>query len=152
VGDEPSTVSTLVRIAGSTVAAQMIERTLAQGEPLPAMLAEVQKRLEAEEPAPILLFATRGERAMSNHYSENLRTGNLGPNPVTGIIGGGGGGASAVLDWLAMLPGFVSSQQAGCLRFMNKVVAIAKLPPEQWAPQFTQIRAEIPNLPVLPRL
>lgn len=114
------------------------------------MLAELQKRLEAEEPAPILLFATRGERAMSNHYFENLRSGNIGPNPVSGAIGGGGAGA--LLDWVAMLPGFVSSQQAGCLRFMNKLVEIARLPPEEWPPRFAQIRAEIPNLPVLARL
>ena len=137
LGDEPTAISMLVRIACQAVAVSLIERTLAQGEASPAMLAELQKRLEAEEPAPILLFATRGERAMSNHYFENLRSGNLGPNPVTGVIGGGGGGATALLDWVAMLPGFVSSQQAGCVRFMNKMVETARLPPEEWAPRFT---------------
>lgn len=150
VGDEPTAISMLVRIAVQAVAVALIERTLAQGEPSPAILAELQQRLEAEEPAPVLLFATRGERAMSNHYFENLRTGNLGPNAVSGVVGGGGAGA--VLDWLAMLPGVVSSQQAGCLRFMNKAVEIARQTPEAWAPQFNQIRAEIPNLPVLARL
>src|SRR4029077_18096329 len=145
-----TTISMLVRIALQSVAVSLIERTLAQGEASPVILAELQQRLEAEEPAPILLFATRGERAMSNHYFENMRTGNLGPNPVSGVVGGGGG-ASALLDWLSMWPRFFSPQQAGCLRFMNRVVEIARLPPEEWAPQFTQIRAEIPNLPVIAR-
>jgi hypothetical protein len=150
LGDEPTSISMLVRIACQAVAVGLIERTLAQGEVSPTRLAELQQRLEGEEPAPLLLFATRGERALSNHYFENLRTGNLGPTPVSAAVGGGGPGA--VLDWLAMLPGFVSSQQSGCLRFMNKVVEIARQPPEAWAPQFNQIRAEIPNLPVLARL
>jgi hypothetical protein len=151
IGDEPTTISMLVRIAVQAVAVGLIERTLAQGEPSPGILAELQQRLEAEEPAPLLLFATRGERAMSNHFFDNLRTANLGPNPITGAVGGGGAG-TAVLDWLAMLPGFVSSQQSGCLRLTNKVVEIARQPPETWAPQFNQIRAEIPNLPILARL
>jgi hypothetical protein len=147
LGDEPTAISMLVRIAVQAVAAGLIERSLAQGEASPAILAELQQRLEAEEPAPLLLYAARGERAMSNHYFENLRTGNAGPNAISGIAGGG-----AALDWLAMLPGFVGSQQAGCLRFMNRVVEVAKLPPDEWSASFAAIRAEIPNLPVLARL
>jgi hypothetical protein len=156
LGDEPTAISMLVRIACEMVAVQLIERTLAQGEASPALLAELQARMEAEEPAQLLLIAARGERALSNHFFDNLRAGNLGPNAVTGVVAGGapggGFGVNSLLDGLAMLPGFVAAQQTGCLRYANRIVEVAKLPPEQWAAPFAQMRQEAPNLPVLARL
>src|SRR5262245_2066539 len=63
IGDEPMTISQLVRIACQAVALNTLERVLAQTEPSNETLAAFQKRLEEEEKAPLLLIAFRGERA-----------------------------------------------------------------------------------------
>src|SRR5262249_27728221 len=52
VGDEPLTVSQLVRMSCNSVALGLLERTLAQGQGSDASLAELQKLLEDEEAAP----------------------------------------------------------------------------------------------------
>lgn len=154
IGDEPTTISMLTRIACQAVAADMVEHALAQGEPSPALLAELQKRIEAEEAAPLLLIAARGERALNTRFFEALRTGKLGVGGVGGVSGFAPGsvGPGNLIDWMVLLPGFVSSQQSGGLAFMNRLVETAKLPPEQWAAPFAAIRAETLNLPVLARM
>ena len=43
---------------------------------------------------------------------------------------GGGAPSFDVMAWLSRIPGFMASQSIACIKYMNDMVAIAKLPPE----------------------
>src|SRR5205823_12653707 len=68
LGDEPMLITQLVRIACQTVAIDLLERSLAQGEPSEEVLAAFQRRLEEIEPEPLVLYGLRGERAGSDTF------------------------------------------------------------------------------------
>lgn len=151
IGDEPMIISQLVRIACQAVALNALERVLAQGEPSDAVLEAFQKRLEAEEPAPLLLFAYRGERAGEYHLLEFMRQGNI----PTGLTAPGLGGRPATFDFMTIIlriPGVMASQAAGCIRFMNEMVELAKQPPETWSPKLATFRQQVNSLPTLAKL
>src|SRR5262249_12569637 len=57
IGDEPTLISQLVRIACRSIAVRKLERVLAQGEASAAVLAELQPLLEQDEAEPLFLFA-----------------------------------------------------------------------------------------------
>jgi hypothetical protein len=154
IGDEPMLISQLVRIAIQAVAVNMLERVLAQGEPPADRLAALQARLEAEEPAPLLLYGARGERAGGNQLFEYLRHN---PGTVSGLLGltrvtGAGGGGPDLVGVLSYVPGFLTMQHTGHLRYMNELVAIAERPPEEWEGLLAPMRAKVPQLPLLVRL
>ncbi|HEY1379613.1 MAG TPA: hypothetical protein VGF55_22610 [Gemmataceae bacterium] len=149
VGDEPFLISQLVRIACQAVAVNLLERTLAQGEPSEAVLAALQERLEAEEPAPLLLYGLRGERAGAHQLFENLRNGTVATASAAGMLGMN---LPSALNYVVNFPGFLTSQHAGHLRFMNEMVEIAKLPPEQWAARLAEQNAKVNQLPVMAKL
>jgi hypothetical protein len=77
VGDEPSLVSMLIRIACASSAAANLERILAQGEPTDASLAELQKMLEEEEAVPYLRIAFRAERGSMDLMMKAIEDGKL---------------------------------------------------------------------------
>ncbi|HEY1379612.1 MAG TPA: hypothetical protein VGF55_22605 [Gemmataceae bacterium] len=133
IGDEPFALSQVVRVAVQAIAVNLLERTLAQGEPSEAVLAALQSRLEDEEPAPLLLYAMRGDRAGIFRVFDNLRNGSV---SVTDMLG--------PLDTLSFEnlrcrnPASVICAQTWCLRSATAAVEIAKLPPEQWAVPFAE--------------
>ena len=77
IGDEPSLIAQLVRIAVTKTALSEVERTLAWAEPAPADLALIQALLIAERDVPRLLYGYRGERGMMFRLFENLDSGAL---------------------------------------------------------------------------
>jgi hypothetical protein len=77
VGDEPTLISQLVRMAIGGVARQSAERTLAWGEPTLG-LAELQAELTAEATANRMTPALRGERAMIDRLLERVDEGKVG--------------------------------------------------------------------------
>src|SRR5262249_32923155 len=79
IGDEPTAISQIFRALLQSLAVTTLERVLAQGEPPADLLATLQARIEAEEPAPLLLYALRSERAMRHRMVESLRNGTLSP-------------------------------------------------------------------------
>lgn len=83
LGDEPIFISQLIRNAGVVLTCQAIERTLAQGEPVPEDLIPLQKLLENEDIFPGLLIATRGERAMFQKAFEAVERGDLSVDELT---------------------------------------------------------------------
>src|SRR5207302_5809858 len=89
LGDEPFAISQLVRIACQDVAIKSLERVLAQGEPPADHLAALEARLEAEEPAPLFLYAVRGQRAGGNMLFENLRNGTASTAGLASMYGDG---------------------------------------------------------------
>jgi hypothetical protein len=62
------------------------------------------------------------------------------------------GGMPAPFSYLLRIPGYVTTQQAGLLRFMNEMVEIAKLPPEEWKARLTAQQANIKQLSMLVQL
>ena len=85
IGDEPTAISQLVRVACQAVALSTLERMLAQTEPSEAALAAFQKRLEEADKEPLLVYCLRGERAGEYHLIEWLKQG----NSTAGLSGGG---------------------------------------------------------------
>jgi len=63
IGDDPYTLSQLVRISCDALAIRNLERVLAQGEPSQKTLLIAQHSLEDEIVQPLLLQAARGDRA-----------------------------------------------------------------------------------------
>jgi hypothetical protein len=156
IGDEPFAISQLVRIACRAMAVEKMQRVLAQGEPSEAALLPVQQLLEKEEPEPLMLIVTRGERAGQDRLMQLLQTGKikLSARDLTMTAGLSGhpeepNGMEYLLLWT---PGFIKTQRAALLRFQNQAVALARLPPEQQQPQFAQLEASTKDQALLVRL
>jgi hypothetical protein len=156
VGDEPCLISQLVRIACRAIALEKAERTLAQGEPSDAALAQLQQLLEQEESAPLLLIGMRGERAGEDRLMDAIQTGKIKLTGALAMVSGLNGPANqgpsfdeTVALWS---PGNIKKQRAAMLRYMDRAVEIAKLPPEQRRSPLQQLEATASNQPVLVRL
>jgi hypothetical protein len=155
LGDEPLLISQLVRIACRAVAVSQTQRTLAQGEPADAALRQVQQLLEKEEPEPLLLFGTRGERAGIDRLMAALQTGQVSGGGVMremGMVRDSGESAPLIESLAIRFPGFIPSQRAALLRHMTRAVEIAKLPPDQQAREMDQLDATVKQQRVLVRL
>lgn len=155
IGDEPMLISQLVRVACQASALYSLERVLAQGSPSEDGLAAFQKRLEESDAEPLLWIACRGERAGLFRLLEYIRDGNMPRGGFAALTGGGVPGGTGGIDVMAILcrlPGFLSSQTVGCIRYMNGVVDIARQPPEEWTAKFAAIRQNANDLPVLAKL
>jgi hypothetical protein len=126
VGDEPSLLSALIRLACDAQAVDVLERALAQGEPSAQELEAVQALLEKEAGEPMLLQVARGERADMHRTVVALRNGQVN---VTDLDGGKPGN----LDNLVNLSGPMLARQshAHMLRLLNEYVAGMKLPVEE---------------------
>lgn len=148
IGDEPTLISMLVRIALNSLAAKKVERVLTQGEPSEAALSRVQHALEAEVEEPLLLNGVRGERALSDGAMQAIQTGNLDPRFLVGFAGGASRSGFAELF---RIPGMAKSIRAALLRYNNRFVEIAKLPVEQQAGPLQELRAAEKELPLLAR-
>jgi hypothetical protein len=138
VGDEPTLISMLIRIACASVAVNSLERVLAQGEPSPDELKRMQELLEAEADEPLLVIALRGERALDHQLMIALKD-----REVKGSVLGGGGpsGGSAMFDLAA--PMLARGSHARILRLMTEMVETAKLPPEQQAEPLQAIELKV---------
>jgi hypothetical protein len=77
VGDEPLTVSQLVRVVARLRASRVVERTLAQGQPSEKALAAAQGLLADEARHRALLVMMRGERVWQHTYLTGLKTGTM---------------------------------------------------------------------------
>jgi hypothetical protein len=149
IGDEPRMVQQITRLSIQVFAVSLLERVLAQGEPSDAALSALQARLEAEEPAPLLLYGLRGERAGEFFFLENIRNGTA---PLGTVTAPGSPLSFNVENILYRSPGYLATQQASLLQYMNEDVEIAKLPPEQWAGPFAAQAAKVRHLPGLVKM
>ncbi len=147
--EEPTLIAMLVRVACRAVAIRWLERVLAQGEPAEADLARLQKVLEEEDAVPILLHAFRGERAGSDLLMRSLESGQSNPAQVRGLVTGG---VAPWEDLQLLLPGGMRHQRTAILRLNNRMVEMAKLPPEQQRAEARQIEQDLPTLPILARM
>jgi hypothetical protein len=153
IGATPTNIAQLIRIAQRALVVRLVERVLAQGQPAPAVLADLQRLLEDEDAQPILLIATRGERAGDDQLMEYLQTGGLSQSAIQKELDSIGPNGPSLGERLPLyLPGSIKSQRAAFLRFMNEAVDIAKLPPEQQKGPLDRWSAAARRQPVLVKL
>jgi hypothetical protein len=151
IGDEPTMISMLVRLACRGVALGRIERTLAQGEPSEEALSALQQLLELEEAAPLLLIAARGERAMFDRFLDAVEAGDVSRRDLL-HMGPRFGVELTVRDHALLFTGLtIKSERAALLPFMTEYVEIAKLPVEDWAEALEKWAAKRDQLPSLAR-
>src|SRR5262249_24298381 len=77
VGDEPLTASQRIRMDCRALAAEGLQRALAQGVPSPDALSAVQAQLDAEANEPLLYIALSGERAGYDWLMGKLKGGEI---------------------------------------------------------------------------
>jgi hypothetical protein len=146
IGDEPTLISMLVRIALNALATKKVERALAQGEPSEAALSVIQQEFADEAEQPLLLIGVRGERGLMDGALAAMQDGELDPRTFSAMSGGRS-------DYVALLriPGMVKSIRAALLKYNNRFVEIAKLPVEQQVARMEELRAAEQDLPQLAR-
>lgn len=135
VGDEPTLISQLVRMATAKVAADTAMQTLAWGEPTEG-LAELQAELLAEADVPWFRIGMRGERAMLDRLFEGLESGVIPPENAARYFDRNASPTdlAAFRLYKALLPG----DRAQCLWLCTQYAEIARLPPHQ---QLARLRA-----------
>jgi hypothetical protein len=82
LGDEPTAISQLIRIACVVSACQAAERILAQGEPPPVEMQRLQAALAEEELFPGQLIALRGDRAFFHGMFDVMEQGEVLPSEL----------------------------------------------------------------------
>jgi hypothetical protein len=135
LGDEPTLISQLVRVATHAVAVQVIERALAQGLPSAEALAQTQRLLAEDAAEPLLLYAFRGERALQHRFLEGFTS----RDPA--VVGTPNG-------WRARVESLYMSQKMRryhpiMLRFFQKAVEIARHEPEEQAEELRRLEEDV---------
>jgi hypothetical protein len=134
IGDEPTLISMLVRVAVGAIAKTSAERVLALGEPTKG-LAELQAAFLAEADAPRLRDGFRGERAFLNRLFENVENGSLPLAQIFTAVGnlatasGGTGGGLMEFVQTVRYRQHVPGDHAAALDMLTRYVEAAKLPP-----------------------
>ncbi len=126
IGDEPTFMSVLVRMACRAYVFQKLVRILAQGEASDTVLADLQHLLEDEARPALLLIGARGERAMSYVLWERVASGELGleladerAEPTPWYL--------QPYRWAYLRP-VLEYNRAVSLEWMNRAVEIVKKP------------------------
>jgi hypothetical protein len=138
VGDEPTLVSALIRLACDAHAVAALERALAQGEPSSWQLETVQALLEKEAAEPIFVRGARGERAGLHKMLVGLRHGET---SLAQLAGATGSIEKKVIDFSA--PTLARRSHAYMLRLLNEYVAAAQLPPEKQPPVMNDLNRRV---------
>jgi hypothetical protein len=133
IGDEPSLIAHLVRIACLEVSLGGIERALAQTTIPPRELQTLQQMVQEDIDAPRLWQALRGERAIGVETMELIRDGKLERSAL----------GAAKSGWRSWLPGWLTAtntlNRADYVRSMNEIVEAAKLPVEKQLDEMERI-------------
>jgi ABC-type transport system involved in multi-copper enzyme maturation permease subunit len=147
IGDEPTSISMLIRLACRADALARLERTLAQAEPSDQALALMQQLLEKEETEPLLLIAARGERAMLDRLMDAIESGALGSRDILRL--GSMFQIPARTQALVLTGLTIKSERTALLRFTTAFVEIAKLPVEDRAEPLAGWASQKDRLPGL---
>jgi hypothetical protein len=128
LGEEPTMISMLIRIAGDSIAKIELERVLALSEPK-AGLADLQATLAAEADAPIMRIALRGERAMFDRLFSNLDSGVLDFQELA-ESGKTSFNPQAAFGWWRYR-GYLPEDRAFFLEFVTRFIEIDQKPPHE---------------------
>jgi hypothetical protein len=152
LGDEPTLIAALIRVAMDHYAVRSLERALANGSFLPAALAERQQALTEEGEVPFFLLGMRGERAGNHLLLSNVESGKLSLLRTLENVGRRNVDQSA--GWFDCIHEFfadsmVLRSHTTLLRRETEMIEAAKLPSEQRHGALAQIdksvRAQVLN-------
>ncbi len=148
VGDEPTLISQLVRMAVAGIAVRETERTLAWTAAPPAeKLAELQARLLQERDVPRLVYGLRGERASLFQICEAVGDGSL----TLGALGAGPApGSTADLIATRFVRGSFRRAQVQVLTRFGELITAAKLPDPERDAAMSAAVAAIPRPGTIP--
>jgi hypothetical protein len=154
IGDEPRSFSQLVHVSCQAVVVRSIERVLAQGEPSAEALARIQRAVGEEAEQPVWLFALRGERAGLDYYLAHVEAGDTNLKAVQDLSDFFSKDEESEEDMnrrreILFAQVFPKRQHAALLRYMTRLVEIAKLPPEKRDQEIKQLEATRKDQPVL---
>jgi hypothetical protein len=127
VADEPFLVSQLNRIGCQLTAVRAVERLLAQGEPAEAVLLQLQSQFEEEAAQPVTLLAFRSMRATIHQSLLDLETGDFDRRALA--LSNPYGLPDRAFNLNDAFR--ATASHAAFLRYLNRVIEILKLPPEQ---------------------
>ncbi len=144
LGDEPATISQLVRVACARLSLRALEQTLANTEAPAASLEELQRALAEEAEEPLQLIAARSDRVSYYNCLEVMRSGQF--NRASYGVRSSFLGSTAD-DWIDR--GRARACLAAYLRFTNEVVEIAKWPVEEQQEPLKGLRKPSVKLPPL---
>lgn len=131
IGDEPLLISQVIRIAARAIAAQSLERTVAQAELTEEQLLRLQTAWAADADEPLLLQGLRGDRAAYDTLFRNLADGTLTPDALSGLWGSGVSFESYAW-WLWRVR--LHSERAYYVRWTTQAVEAARRPPHEQGP------------------
>jgi len=124
IGDEPTLISQLIRMAGVAITVGATERTLCWGADFnDATLAELDKAFAKEATEPRLMYGLRGERGVFFRIAENIDSGAFN---IVGDHGIFGFQVSAPAAWY--VKSRIPEEQAVALEIFNKMIAAAGKP------------------------
>ncbi len=153
IGDEPSLIAQLIRMAIRAIAVGRIESTLGLGEIPAADLARLQAAMEEEAEEAPFRVAVRGERAGLDQLMQSLQDGSTSVKLMRGLTAGRPGQARGWWpeEQLLYVPGMLTTNRAALLERLNQAVEIAGLPSEEQAPRFEAMKSSLPRKPLLVR-
>jgi hypothetical protein len=148
IGDEPVTLSQLMRCSIVERTLADIERILALGEVADANLLALEKALRLELEHNPILTALRGERATQFLLFELLADGKKKPRDLFG--------PDDEPDFREQIFGLskreIRRQQVGCLQLMNRHIEAAKKPTHEMVPEIRRLDGELKTFVVNVRL
>lgn len=135
IGDEPTLLSQLIRMAGEGSATNTLERILAQGQASLKSLAKIQLDFEEEVSQPLFLFGIRGERGGFDFMMSAIESGKLKASAILGYQPGPSGGK--IGNWWQDVSGEreLRRSHGPWIRVITEVVEIAKFPVEEQRPK-----------------
>jgi hypothetical protein len=140
IGDEPTILAVVVRIACMQRALHQIERTLAQGQVPAASLNTLQKCLEEEDSFQLLPNAVRGDRAVLHEALASVETGQLSLEQLSGGRRPTGIGPSLQNLYI---PTVVKGEHVLLLQHMTQFVRLTELPYPDQADALEQFEADL---------
>jgi hypothetical protein len=150
VGDEPSIISQLIRMSCQSTAVHVCERALAQGTPSDAALIMIQNVFLKETEDPLMLYATRGERAHFHRLAKAVRSGETSLATAASAAAptpGGGSGSSVLAGFAERI--IMRQNHAPGLHLLTQLVEIAKLPVEQQCAEIKKLQPIVASIPSL---
>jgi hypothetical protein len=147
LGDEPFLVTQLVRMAGIGITVRAVERVLAQGEPEPEELLQLQNDMQEEERFSRFLVCIRGERAGMHELFDALECGDVTMAEVGGSRASWWESATAFT-----VQHYVRSQHPTMLALWTEGIDIAARPAHERAVPMAQLTSKVQNEGPLVRL
>jgi hypothetical protein len=149
-GEEPNTITHLVRMALRHLTVSNLERCLAQGKMSDEVLAEGQRQLAEEAAEPLLLYTMRAERAGMHHLLTNLEAGKCDPATLS-VFGSKERNIPEEVEFLLAGNTF-RHDHAWLLNHMNERVFASQLSPRQQLQRCKELDEVLREAPPIARL